>query len=385
VGNRRQAAGDSKRRAAACAAALLLYACGASPTTKVQEAGPATGAPGTASVAAPKSVDPAPYVAGSSPGDVIARYIRPERSSRLAVPLPKGRARERWTAALDPKIDPAFVLSAGTRIVVEGRSSGSPTARHGSFVLLDTNGRRVQTGVIGGDLVHLRPAAGTFVGIGASEMPTAYTLAAGTPGPDALGPNDLRGLPGALAVRVASHEGTQVTVLRSGVQVEPAGGGGPRTVVEPPVEALDAAIDDEANLHVLVRQEKDLALWTTPLAGGSVGRVRIGPFRRDRADVPPILGGAVRVIVLDDRLMAFGRDGRLLWERKGALTGGATLTADDRLLIATDAKVLAIDPAGRATEIAAAPKEVFVTAPILTGGGLLVVATGSSVHAYTFE
>ena len=93
----------------------------------------------------------------------------------------------------------------------------------------------------------------------------------------------------------------------------------------------------------------------------------------------------MRVVVLDDRLVAIGRDGRALWERKGALTGGATLTSDDRLLVATDAKVLAIDPAGRATEIASAPREVFLTPPILTGRGLLVVASGSSVHAYAFE
>jgi hypothetical protein len=239
--------------------------------------------------------------------------------------------------------------------------------------------------MIGGDLVLLRPAEGTFVGIGNPETPTAYTLAAGASTPDALQPNDLRELPGPIAMRVASHDGTRVTVLRSGVQIEAGGSASPRTVVEPPVEALDAAIDEEANLHVLVRQDKDLALWTTPLASGSVGRVRIGPLRRDRADVPPILGTTVRVVVLDDRLVAYGRDGRLLWERKGALTGGATLTSDDRLLVASDSKVLAIDPAGRATEIASAPKEVFLTPPIVTGSGLLVVASGAQVHAYAFE
>lgn len=366
---------------------LLLVACGATPP-HVQEATPATAsgsrAPEQAAVAA-KTPAPEPYVAVASTSDVVAPFVRPERSSRLAVPLPKGRARERWSAALDPKLDPVFVLCAGTRIVVQGRAAGPPTSRVGPFALLDTNGRRIQTGFFGGDLVHLRPTAGIFFGVGATESASAHTLAAGTLVPDALRGADLHDLRGPNATSVVSHEGTRVTVQPSGVEIEPVGGGAPRTVVEPPVEALDASIDDLANLHVLVRQDKDLALWTTPLAGGSVGRVRIGPLRRNRADTPPIVGGTLRVVVLDDRLVAYGRDGRLLWERKGALTGGATLTSDDRLLVASDAKILAIDPAGRATEIASAPKEVFLTAPILTANGLLVVASGSAVHAYAFE
>ena len=62
-----------------------------------------------------------------------------------------------------------------------------------------------------------------------------------------------------------------------------------------------------------------------------------------------------------------------------------TLTSDDRLVVATDAKVLAIDPSGRTIELAAAPKEIFLTPPIITGGGLLLVASGSALHAYAFE
>jgi hypothetical protein len=47
--------------------------------------------------------------------------------------------------------------------------------------------------------------------------------------------------------------------------------------------------------------------------------------------------------------------------------------------------VIAIDPSGHATEIASVSREVLVTPPILTGNGLLVVASGSAVHAYAFE
>ena len=361
----------------------LLVACGAA---KTQESSPVAEPRGGESAPAPnKSEKPQVFEAVASAADVVAPWVRPERSSHLAVPVPKGRARERWRLPLESSVDPAFVLAAGTRILVQGRPKGAPTARQSPFVLLDAQGRKIASDLISGDLVRLEPAAGKFYGIGGSEPPSAWQLSDGSHAPDKLGTDDARSVQGALGGRAATHDGIYVYIQPSGVEIDARAAGRHRTVVEPPVEPLDGAIDDEANLHLLVRQDKELALWTTALSGGSIGRVRIGPLRRDRASVPPIVGAAVRVVVLDDRLVAFGRDGRLLWERKGALTGGATLTSDDRLLVASDAKVLAIDPSGRATEVATAPKEVFVTAPIVTGGGLLVVASGAALHAYAFE
>jgi hypothetical protein len=190
---------------------------------------------------------------------------------------------------------------------------------------------------------------------------------------------------GSLAVRAATRGSVHVFVQDAGVEIDDRVAGRQRTVVEPPVVPLDAAIDEDGNLQLIVRQGQDLALWTTPLGVGSTGRIRVGPLRRDRAAVPPVAGKMVRVLVLDDRLLAIAPDGKTLWERKGALTGGATLTADDRLLVASDSKILAIDPAGHATEIVTAPKEVFLTPPIVTGAGLLLVASGNALHAYAFE
>jgi len=357
---------------------------------------PAGGNAGAASQTAPPfsssstaTEAPESFEQAASPSDVVAPFVRPERSSHLAVALPKGRARERWMLAfdpkLDPKLDPAFVVSAGTRIVVQGRPFGPATARQSAFVLLDTRGHRIAGDLLDGELVRLEPAAGKLYGIGGAAPPAAWQLADGAHGPDKLGADDPRSVQGSLAVRAATHGGTHVFMQDAGVEIDDRVAGRQRTVVEPPVVPLDGAIDDAGNLHIVVRQDRDLALWTTPLGTGSTGRIRIGPLRRDRSAVPPIVGKVVRVLVLDDRLLAIAPDGKTLWERKGALTGGATLTADDRLLVASDAKVLAIDPAGRATELVSAPKEVFLTPPIITGAGLLLVASGSALHAYAFE
>lgn len=370
----------------------VVSACGggAPPVSARPAAGAPVAAPPPMSSSSIRATEaPEPFEPVASPSDVVAPFVRPERSSRLAVALPKGRARERWTYAFDPKKDPqldaAFVVSAGTRVVVQGRPFGAPTARQNAFVLLDTGGHRIAGGLLDGDLVRLEPAAGKFYGIGGTSPPTAWQLADGARGPDKLGTDDPRGVQGSLAVRAARHGGTHVFMQESGVVIDDRVAGQQRTVVEPPVVPLDGAIDDDGNLHILVRQDRDLSLWTTPLGIGSTGRIRIGPLRRDRSAVPPIVGKAVRVLVLDDRLVAIALDGKTLWERKGALTGGATLTADDRLLVASDAKVIVIDPAGRATELVSAPREVFLTPPIVTGAGLLLVASGTALHAYAFE
>ena len=362
---------------------LVLEGCG---TPKTTDPGSVVGiSPGTSPAEPPKPRTPEPYEPGASPTDVVSPYVRPEHSSRLGVPLPKGRARPRWTFTLDPKLDPAFVLTTGTRIVVQGRPTGAATARQTPFVVLDTRGVRVGNDLLPGEHVRLDPLQGKLYGVGGAELPSAWKLADASYSADKLGADDPRSVLGALAVRATAHDGTHVFITKTSVEIDARAAGQQRTVVEAPVQPLDAAIDEEANLHVIVRQDRDLALWTTPLAGGSVGRIRLGPLRRDRADVPPILGKGVRVVILDDRMTGIGPDGRTLWERRGALTGGATLTSDDRLLVATDAKVLAIDPSGRTTEVLSAPREIFITPPILTASGLLLVASGSRLHAFAFE
>lgn len=368
---------------------LVVASCSSPKPTDPSSVTPDAPRGSKTSPAAPaKPAAPLPFAAVASPGDVVAPFVRPERSSRLATALPRGRARERWALALDPKLDPAFVVCAGSRIALQGRPSADqehPGFLHAPFMLLDTNGTKIAGDDLGGALVRLVPEEGKLFAIGGSGMPTAWQLADGSRGPDKLsGSDDPRSASGSLATRAAAHGTTHVFLQANGVEVY-VRPDYPRTVVEPPVQPLDAAIDDEGNLHVIVRQAPDLALWTTPLAGGSVGRVRIGPLRRERAEVPPVLGKAVRVIVLDDRMVAIARDGKTLWERKGALTGGATITADDQLLVATDAKIVVVDPAGRTTELASAPKEIFLTPPILTAAGLLLVASGTTLHAYAFE
>lgn len=347
----------------------VLAACDGPPASSPAEAkgsgsGSSSGSSSSSAAAGrdPTREKPDPFRATGGPGDVFCAYVRPERSSRLDASLPRAatglspHGRSAFRVPLDVALQPQFVLTAGNRIAVVGRST---------YATFDDRGRTVESGKLEG------PPSDTRIDRGggailfapderASKFDTAHHFAAH---------GDL------LAV---ASPGSLRVIDRSG-EVRP--------IIDGKFDALGISIDDEGTAHALVRTDvNELAVWSAPTAyGGSVGRKKLGRHRRDRNETPPILGRTVHVVVLDDRIVALAPDGKKVWERIGALTGGATITADDRLLTASDSTILSIDANGRATKLVDEPRVVFVTPPILDAKGALVVASGSALHAYAFD
>jgi len=342
--------------AALATLALLVGAAGCGgappPTSTPSASTPAsTGAPAVA----PKAASPEPFRASSGATDPSFRYVRPERSSRLDLPLPKGRASEAFRAPLEVALAPAFVLAAGNRVAAVGRIG---------YALFDDRGVAVDKGALDPAVadVHVDRGSGAVV---ASPDPRVDRLDG--------------------AAHAAVH-GETVAVASPGSLRVIDRGGEVRSIIDGAFDALGLAIDAGGVAHALVRLDGELALWSAPLTVGSLGRQRLGKLRRSRAETPPVLGKELRVLVLDDRILALGNDGKKLWERPGAVTGGVSVTADDRLLVANDGVVLAIDPAGRASKVVDAGRAtVFVTPPILTASGLLVVASGTALHGFAFD
>lgn len=281
------------------------------------------------------------FVATAGPGDAPTQYVRDERSSRLAVPVPRGHGREEWTAPLG--LSPSFVLVAGNRYAVAGLDA---------WVLFDGRGRRVGAGK-SATSVRLDRASGAVV--------TDDARSADTPA-DA---------------KVALHDGLAVMVRSGGVYI------GERAI-EGKLDALEVAIDESNLACVVVQQNNELSMWTIPIgANGGIGRYRI-PGRGGRVVAPPVLGKSVRVLVMDTGIIAFGLDGKRLWERPGVPTGGVTISSDDQVLIADKAKVVAVDSRGRATDLWAGKNVIYKTPPILTAMGVLLVASQQLLHAITF-
>lgn len=286
----------------------------------------------------------------SGTGDAITPYVRPERSSRLDGTLRAGRPREAFRGSFRESLRPAFVLATGNRVAVLGSAS---------FVTFDRQGHEVDQGNVDPAIARFDRASGKVVAADGEDVP-----------------------PGEVRQRYALHDGAFATAAMRMVKVTPKAG--EPKVLEGDFEGLEVAFDDEGIAQFVVRQKNDLMLWSVPSGAGSIGRTKLGVAGGVGLRAPPIVGRSLRVFVLADRMVAVGLDGKRKWERKGAVTGGATITGDDVLLVADAGRILAVDPTGKATELVAEKDLVFVTPPILDASGLLVVASGKTLHAYAF-
>lgn len=350
------------RQRALLSCSIVLVACGGG--------GPHRSAPNIREKALPPEAPPPSTITRSreeaevfkptsGPGDVPTAYVRDERSSRLDVKLPRGKAREEWTQPLGgtakkpcrglcTAMQASFVLAAGNRVAVAGAEE---------WVLFDTRGRGVDRGKIEAPSgqVRMDRAAGTIV------------------------PDETRSVDLPADAKVAARNGLVVLVKNGGVFVG-------EKAIEGKFDAFDVAIDDLGYACVLVRQADDLMMWTVPVDNkGSIGRQKLpGVNARKRTLGPPVLGKNLRVVQLDTHAIALSLEGKKVWERRGVPTGGMTITADDHVLIANDGKVVAIDPRGKTTELWSSKEATFVTPPILNASGMLFVASGESLHAISF-
>jgi hypothetical protein len=293
-----------------------------------------------------------PFVPTSGPGDAPVAFARDERSSWLDVSLPRGRPREKWRTELSgprreacrgpcASADRAFVVAAGNRVALVESTS---------WQLFDSHGKRIETGKIESGGVRLDRVSGAIV------------------------PEEGRGVD----ARVAAHGGQEASVAAGAVHV------GARAI-EGRFDTFDIAIDDSGIACAVVRQGKDLLLWTVPLQEfASIGRLKLGAGAR-HALGPPALGKWIRVFVLDIGLLALGLDGKRLWEKKGLLpTGGVTVMANDVVLVADGGRILTIDTRGQMEEIYGDKGVVFVTPPIVNATGTLFVGSQELVHALAF-
>jgi hypothetical protein len=300
--------------------------------------------------------EPEPFRATSGPGDAAVAFVRDEKSSRLDVPLPRGKAREVWQVPLHgPRREPChsacppgkrtFVLAAGNRVAVTGPED---------WVLFDTSGRRVGEGKTEGRDVRIDRVSGAVV-VDETRSPDLP--------PDAW---------------VAAHDRIVVSAKGGGVYV------GEREI-EGRFDAYGVAIDENGVACVPVRQGDQLSMWMIPLGtNGSIGRHKI-PGRATKVLGPPVLGKRLRVLVVETGIIALGLDGKRIWERRGVPSGGISITSDDHVLVADQSQVIAIDPRGRATEIWSGGDVVLVSPPIVNATGLLLVASAEALHAIAFS
>jgi len=180
---------------------------------------------------------------------------------------------------------------------------------------------------------------------------------------------------------------------------------------------LAMSLDEEGRIYLVVASGNRIELWGIAQDGGrflvvvllsdadrflrkiDVDYTHQSGSRQIQVILPeifvwaPIIGYDHRVIVgvrvpgtqpglWEQRLFAIGSSGGLSWEYSSSFAGAA-VTADDRLLVSAGDKLLAFGETATPEVLHEFPGEIQQSAPILTGDGDLLVATGQFLYALT--
>lgn len=366
--------------------------------------------------------------ASAEPPDYPRRFGTPEQNSRLGTALPQGVWAPRFQVPVRGLANPRDVLVLGDRIVLRSDDG---------FALYDTDGEFIGNGALSQTAVLLDPADGLLFGVDQRGMLAAWRLSSGEvrfrmilllPGEFTRifldRPGDLylasveTGVPphsglepsrslveryslGAMDVDangslltaerrgelvrsrsdllMARHQDTFVLAIEDSllradaslaVQAQLTGSFRPQAL----------SLDEAGRAWLVATTGTGPELWAIEPDGR---RLFATPLPRTSAQLlaPPIVSHHhLAYLVYRDRILAFESDGRPAWQWS-ASTVGATLTADDRLLVAAGREVRSIGAGGPGDLLVTLP-EPIVTPPILSAGGLLLVASADTLYAF---
>ncbi len=371
------------------------------------------------------TVTPAP----SESGDFVRPLGNPEQNSRLGRALPDGAWKLRWRAPLRGLGTPLDVLSAGDRVVVRAESG---------WMLFDADGEMLARGPAGDGTMLLDPNDGLLLGLDGAGFLAGWGLADGArrfrmiltmpgdltytfidrPGDLYLASVERRlpphtpGVPSAAFVEritlgapiAVDDNGTLRSAARLGdlvrevsdLQIARRGETFVLAVTDTLYRAdlalrlsarltgsfrpLALSLDEQGRAHLVVMTATGPALWVVEPDGRRVVD-RSVPLTSKRLLAPPIISHHHQIyLVYADRITAFESDGRSWWDTRLDTIAGAVLTADDQLLVAAGRQVLAYR--GAAAAVLATALDPLVTPPILSGTGLLLVASADALFAY---
>ncbi len=382
-------------------------------------------APGEASIPRAKP--------SGGPGGFLRPFANDQINSRLASPLPNGPWSIHRQTPLDSNLEPFALLCTGDRILVQGREL---------WQMLDSEGKVLAFHRLGASDVHLDPELSLFYLADTSGYVAARRLADGgeefvlsaysgddfrrsliarqanrmtivsvemriphrIPKPDRsvlevqdLGEKKELSSTGRLrsARRLSSLKldtALLLTALNDGTIILATSNWiyfvdenlHVRTALRGEFEPIALSLDEKTRIYLLVRIRSHKALWVLTEQGHRVMSF-VFPAELPQQTFPPIVGYDHQVyLVIADRVVAVSSSGKLLWERtlQGKF-GGATVTADDQLLVSEGSRIVAYGLNGQSTIQFDFGRETLSTPPVLMQGGKLLVATAENFFQLT--
>lgn len=376
--------------------------------------------------------EPSTSIPRAVPNKAAGACARPwyseEQNSRCPFALPDGPWTLRWSAKLRAGFPPAFVLESGDRILVEA----------GVWQLFDRRGELAGEGRAGPSHLSIETEKGLFFHVNSDGELAAQAVADGRERfntllefgdeyvrrffvrrgshvlllgnerqldphrhyqasrsvigtldlSELLGPTPPGGEPVARNTGSLHIESTQVVAAASGNRLVVAA---PDRVILFDMDlALQAgysgqfdpqaiSLDEAGRAYLLVASGQAQSLWVVSPEGRRELAVSLPPV----SITPPIIGWDHRIYLLAmDRVLVIKPTGGMLPEYKaGAQVAGATVTADDQLLVAAGTELLAfpVRPREETRRMLFKFSGELLTPPVLTAGKEILVATATEL------
>ena|GEM_PF-1112563 len=364
----------------------------------------------------------------------MSGYYRPfandEQNSRLDIRLPDGTWAVQWNAELSPQQTPTYVLGSEDRIMVLSDL----------WTLFDSNGKQIAEGQTAGGPLVLDPTHKLFYHILPSGYLSGVHLSDGQPEflfPLALGdlysrdyiarhgarilvtaieramnPHDSQGpsksilevndigdpvktssghrVTGSQAIGeleipslqliTASHRDWIVSASKDVVYVTTWDLQG-HAALTASFQPRRMSLDENGRIYLIAEQDGMTQLWLLTQAGE-----RLYSFEFSGgtllAPLPPIIAHDHTAYIIEGRsIYAIGENGKLRWIRESpALIRGATMTADDQLLVSQGKQLVAWDKNG-ASKLLYSFEEELLTPPVLTSPNALLVASKKKLYS----
>jgi hypothetical protein len=141
------------------------------------------------------------------------------------------------------------------------------------------------------------------------------------------------------------------------------------------------SLDEAARIYLVVQNGERIALWLLTPEGEQVYACEFPPGLTTVAGPPIVSHDHVAYVISGQQILAVAPDGKIEWMRSahGSLAG-ATVTADDYLLVSDGDSLVALNRRGDRHVLYSITGAPLSTPPILTAGGQLLAASGTALY-----
>ncbi len=160
-------------------------------------------------------------------------------------------------------------------------------------------------------------------------------------------------------------------------------------VYEADFKPVSLSVDESGFMHMIVESGGRKAFWVVMPDGRRIVQAALADEHQS-VSLPPVLAFHHQTFLLTrSAVLAFSPEGSLMWQRQMAGDiAGASVTQDDKLLVAAGSELTILDAAGHQLGVHHFPGEQLTTAPVLTRTGdrmELLVGTRAQLHSLVSE